>query len=116
MNKTMALTLLVLFSVGAITYGVKQRVIQYETSIVKVKRELHKLDETIHILKAEWSYLNRPERLQALATKYTPLAFNPDAEFVSLQDLEPIIDTTPVPFQEELTIEHLIHLTNAETD
>lgn len=36
---------------------------------------IHQTQETLHILKAEWSYLNDPQRLQRLCEKY--LKFKP---------------------------------------
>ena len=48
-----------------------------ENQVQRLERELATLDgellanrQAIQVLKAEWSYLNRPERLQALAARH----------------------------------------------
>ena len=41
--------------------------------IKTLKVELRQEAETINILRAEWSYLNQPDRLQRLAKRYTEL-------------------------------------------
>lgn len=56
--------------VGFALFQVKHEVIDIERDLTLAMREISKEEESIHILKAEWSYLNEPQRLQALADKY----------------------------------------------
>ncbi len=51
-------------------YAVQAR----EDELARLNRELIASEETIHVLHAEWSYLNRPERLAALAARHLDLA------------------------------------------
>ncbi len=52
------------------------------SEVSHLKREIKRQEQTLAILKAEWGYLNRPERLRALADKYDEqlqlIGFTPD--------------------------------------
>lgn len=61
------------FGVGV--YQLKLHVQSLEARLGTVNRQILESEESIHVLKAEWSYLNRPERIDALARKY--LGFGP---------------------------------------
>lgn len=58
-------TLLAVF-VFAIKYDVQDLESEYNTLNRSIERE----HQAIHVLKAEWSYLNEPERLRDLAEMY----------------------------------------------
>jgi hypothetical protein len=58
-------TLLVVF-----VFVIKYSVQDLETEYQSLNRQIEKEQRTIHILKAEWSYLNEPLRLQALSELY----------------------------------------------
>lgn len=59
-------------AVGAFT--VKYQVHKLENRIAAIDDRISSTEEAIHVLKAEWSYLNRPERLAALAKRYLDMA------------------------------------------
>jgi hypothetical protein len=63
---------------GALLYWTSQSVQQKEAALKKMQASVAQEQETIRVLHAEWDYLNRPDRLEALATKYLGLA-RPDA-------------------------------------
>jgi len=56
--------------VGFILFKVKYEVVEVEQKLCETCRQISREKENIHILKAEWSHLNEPQRLQALAEKY----------------------------------------------
>jgi cell division protein FtsL len=56
--------------VGFALFQVKHEVIDVEKELTFALREINREEESLHVLKAEWSYLNEPQRLQALADKY----------------------------------------------
>ena len=58
---------------AVVLYNVKYDAQIYIKRIKVLKVELRQELETIHILRAEWSHLNQPDRLQKLATRYTRL-------------------------------------------
>ena len=58
-------------------YAMKYEVERLEQRVTALHRALAAQDETLQVLEAEWSYLNRPERLQALATRHLDLVASP---------------------------------------
>lgn len=68
-------------------YAVKYRVQTLQKEIAEVTRKLDAERESLHVVSAEWAYLNRPERLQALSEKYLklkPMRGEQLGDFVSL--------------------------------
>jgi hypothetical protein len=51
-------------------YRVKYEVQSLRTQVSDTARELEAEKEALHVVAAEWAYLNRPERLRSLAGKY----------------------------------------------
>ena len=51
-------------------YKVKYQVQTLKNEVAATSRELEKEREALHVVNAEWAYLNRPARLQQLAAKY----------------------------------------------
>lgn len=66
-----AIGLLALLSVAL--FQLKYEVRGLEEDLRDLDRQLAADEEAVHVLKAEWSFLNRPERLQALAETYLDL-------------------------------------------
>lgn len=63
--------------VSALGYGVfqvKYEVQEMESRLVHLNRTIVGDQQAIHILRAEWSYLNHPSRLDALARRHLSLA------------------------------------------
>lgn len=54
-------------------YDIKYRAEIAETRAERIERDIAHEQESIRVLRAEWSYLNQPERLQELARRYTAL-------------------------------------------
>lgn len=54
-------------------YDVKYRAQRAERQADKLERQIAREKEAIKVLRAEWAHLNEPERLQALAKRYTGL-------------------------------------------
>ena len=54
-------------------YLVKYSVQNIQREVVAMKENLGREKESLHLLKAEWAYLNRPERLRQLAERHLDL-------------------------------------------
>ncbi len=63
--------------IGAMAFGlyrVTDAVQTREDELARLNRDLIASEEAIRVLRAEWSYLNRPERLARLAADHLALA------------------------------------------
>ena len=62
--------MLVIVVAAFFLYQVKYEVQNLRSQIAETSRELELERESLHVVAAEWAYLNRPERLQTLSAKY----------------------------------------------
>lgn len=68
-------------------YMVKYKVREVKAEVAATERQLAEEKRNQHVLDAEWTYLNRPERLKSLSAKYLdvkPMRGQQLADFVSL--------------------------------
>jgi len=91
------LALLTLIGVGL--YQVELGVLAKEAELKQIKRQIDANRDAMHVLDAEWSYLNDPTRLADLARRYTdmvPVAPTQLAGFERLMPRQaPVIDGVP---------------------
>lgn len=94
-TKTATLSLWVTLTclVGFGMFVMKNKVQDLETELARINRNIEEDVKTIHILKAEWSHLNNPSRLRALAMKH--ISLNP-------VKAEQIINYSALPFEYEI--------------
>ena len=75
-------------SVTALTlFQIKQEVTELEAEIKTVHREILRDQEAIHVLEAEWSYLNNPARIATLAERHLQLGPIPAERVIGFADL-----------------------------
>ncbi|NCP62227.1 MAG: hypothetical protein GW748_02820 [Alphaproteobacteria bacterium] len=86
-NKSTFVTLFALFLLGSLTYTIKQKVIELDNDLAQVHRNIAHYQESMHILNAEWAYLTRPSRLQALVEEHTGLQHCPGVSLVSYEEV-----------------------------
>ena len=58
---------------GAVLFGVAFEVNALEERLLTLNKRIAQDREAIHVLRAEWSYLNQPERLEGLSQRYLDL-------------------------------------------
>jgi hypothetical protein len=101
---SVALLVLVSFEL----YNGVHRVKAQEQALVSMSAQIAREAEQIRVLKAEWSYLNQPDRLQALARRHLALAPTGASQIVVLTSLpirsdamspapSPVIDAQDLP-------------------
>ncbi|MZR32491.1 cell division protein FtsL [Sneathiella litorea] len=99
------LTIISLVLVAAVSFGLYQlsyEVQGLEKNLKSLNQNISENKETIRILKAEWTYQNRPDVLQSLASKYLPLLLIAPYQVASVGEVPyPQIDpeqyTVPIP-------------------
>ena len=66
---SLLLIFLILFT-GISVYEIKSIIIEKQQIVSKLEREVLKKKENIKILKAEFSYISRPQRIEEIAKNY----------------------------------------------
>ena len=87
---------------GLVCFGLYNgvyRVKAQERELGSLKAEIAREAEAVRVLKAEWTYLNQPDRLQALARRHLALAPTGAAQITVLASLplRPAASTAPAP-------------------
>lgn len=95
----------VLWTALALIVGVGLFLLKYEVATLEdrlagLNREIYENQQAIHVLKAEWSYLNEPERLRELNERHLGLAAVAPARIAQI-DAVPINDGTTPPAADE---------------
>lgn len=73
--------------IGWAVYQMKYEVQRLDERLARVNRQILADQEAIQILKAEWSYLNQPARLQELASRFLQLEPVKARQMVTLANL-----------------------------
>jgi hypothetical protein len=81
---------------AAALYQLKYEVRGLERVLAVAEADLNGEEETIRVLGAEWSFLNRPSRLQALSDRYLMLAPMTQPQLRALTDI-PLRTAEPLP-------------------
>jgi hypothetical protein len=95
MNRLSAVVWMLLIVAAAfLLYMVKYQVQYLRTQVAQTTRDLEVEREGLNVVAAEWAYLNRPDRLQQLASKY----------LVSSEELtvDQVADIQEIPFPRQL--------------
>lgn len=74
-------------AVGIGLFFVKHEVKEQEARLSELNREIERNQEAIHVLKAEWSYLNDPARLRALSEKFLSMKVIGPAQVATMDSL-----------------------------
>ncbi len=85
-------TILWIVLVGVMASGLfqlKYAVQAREDELARLNRDLIASEQAVHVLNAEWSYLNRPDRIAELAARYLDLAPMAPAQIATVGMLPP---------------------------
>lgn len=77
-----------LVALAYVIYEVKYESRALDTEIAQLKEDIETERDAVAVLRAEWSLLNRPERIERLAQKYLKLAPAKPAQLVTLDTLK----------------------------
>jgi cell division protein FtsL len=91
-------------------YQLKDGTRTLRQEIAVLKRQIGRENETIILLKAEWSHLNQPRRLQRLARKHLVLEPLSNKQVIAEQDIQ-----TRLPMAKPLARDRLNGLVSRAT-
>ncbi|MBL8834780.1 MAG: hypothetical protein JNL66_00980 [Alphaproteobacteria bacterium] len=95
-------------AVGVGTYQLKHRVQALEDDLFRLNRQIVAEQDAIHVLRAEWAYINQPQRLEALAQRHLAMQAMVPTQMGQVADLPrrppppaappaPVMAAVPVP-------------------
>jgi hypothetical protein len=90
-------TLLLACGSGLYLYQTKHRVHVLDGQIEQVVHQTAQVREQIRMLRAEWTLLDQPDRLQQLAAQFLDLQPTKPAQFASTADLDSRLPPVPEP-------------------
>lgn len=100
-RRSTLVAIVLMLAIGIGLYQLKHEVQLLEGRLADVNRDILADQEAIHVLDAEWTYLNRPWRLEALAQRHLELAPLAAAQVVTFDQLpsrlEPVISDATNP-------------------
>ncbi len=82
-----ACALMCILGLGTGIFYIKYQVLAIEGDLLQVQREIYRAKESLHLLNAEWAYLNEPKRLQKLAAYHLDLKPARPVQLVAMQTL-----------------------------
>ena len=68
-------------------FYVKHVVQNLEQDLTSLERSINSDKEEIHVLKAEWTYLSRPDRIKTLASAHLDLAPTESAQIADISSI-----------------------------
>jgi hypothetical protein len=106
MRKISLLWLLLAAISGGVLFHTSQQVNDGRQRLAVINEDIHKEDETIRVLQAEWSYLNQPDRLEKLSKQYLHLAPLNGRQFAKLDTIgnKPVEAPAPVATPEKTPV------------
>ena len=100
MSRKITSLLCIGFAIGALgLLSAKYQVKELKSELDTARKEMARESGQIHILEAEWAYLNRPENLSILASQHLPdFGATKPSQIASLQFIKKsIVDGAPPP-------------------
>lgn len=73
--------------IGVGLFFIKHEVKEQEARLGELNQEIERNQEALHVLKAEWSFLNDPARLRALSERYLSMKVLGPAQVATLDTL-----------------------------
>ena len=98
----LALTVMICFGLYRVTHAAQER----ESDLRKIESQISEEERAIGVLKAEWTHLAQPAKVQAMATRYLDLQPMKATQIAYLNDIPmrpkeaTISDISAIPFSQ----------------
>lgn len=103
---TIILSAFLAITLSVAVFRITYQVDALEKQLLSLNKEILDEQETIHILNAEWSHLNDPERLYRLTKRFLGLEQMRGAQIINMDKLDdPIFKATPAPEIQPVNVE-----------
>jgi hypothetical protein len=86
-SRTAIIWILAGICMGGAMIVIKARVQGLEEELASLQTEIRAEERAVHVLKAEWSYLNQPRVLRGLVDRYLDLTEMQTGQIISIDDL-----------------------------
>ena len=96
MRRSTVLWFMIATCLGVALFMLKHEVQRREEQLVDLHRQILASQEAIHVLEAEWSYLNRPDRLESLVRRHLDMV-PMDVKRLGTVEILPMRLTPPDP-------------------
>lgn len=101
-RRSTLLWLIAAILIGCGLYQLKYEVQAKEERLARLNRQIQQEQEAIHVLNAEWAFLNRPDRLADLANRHLELSQVAPAQFgkvaaIPEKSLVPVVAEAEAP-------------------
>ena len=70
---------------AVVMFHIKYQVVDLEKQLSHVHQEIFLSEESIHLLRSEWAYLNTPSRLQELSAKHLQMVPSQPIQLISME-------------------------------
>lgn len=87
MRRTTFMWMVLAIVVGVGLYAIKQQVQEAEDRLISLNGQILKNQQAIHVLRAEWSYLTQPARLESLSRKLLKMQPTDAGQFIVVEQL-----------------------------
>jgi cell division protein FtsL len=87
MRHATVFTLFVAALMGVALYYLKYRVTELENELTRLNQEILADQQAVHVLRAEWSFLNDTSRLRTLAEEHLGMAPVTPGQFASPEEI-----------------------------
>lgn len=75
-------------------FVVENEVQSLREDLAEINRQIHSDKEAMHVMQAEWAYLNQPERIEALTKEHLPqMAVQSSTQYYSTEAALHLLDT-----------------------
>jgi len=91
-SRATVIWMLLAIAAGACLFVLKYEVKSMEEELARINRDTLANLEAVHVLKAEWSYLNRPSRLEDLGRRLLALEPADVAQSTTIDDIPMRLD------------------------